>query len=195
MQRQNGDWDCPKCKTMIFKSKRYCFKCNVDKSGNTGSTGKIGDWNCPRCNNYQFARNTLCRKCGCPKGAIIQDKDKKFDNKTKPTTTTKPTQITYQPRVGDWTCPSCNDTQYSFRTNCRRCTTLKPSLEKTKDITINDDDCCSICLDAKKNMLLLHASEKEGHLCCCETCANELIADNQPCPMCRQPVKQAIKVY
>merc|ERR1719491_2019605 len=30
-------------------------------------------------------------------------------------------------RPGDWRCPQCNDNQYAFRTECRKCNTAKPS--------------------------------------------------------------------
>ena len=72
------DWNCPKCNMKVFASKKFCFKCRVDKEGNIVSTlegisgfeMKTGDWNCPACGDYQFARNKACRKCRTPKSLL-----------------------------------------------------------------------------------------------------------------------------
>lgn len=180
-----GDWTCPKCKELIFASKPVCFKCKVNKDGIAQSIVRMADWNCPNCGDYQFARNKKCRKCS----------------------TIKPSHSDHRPRTalrkGDWLCPNCQDVQFSRNTHCRKCKTPNPiltvspvqTIQHTEQVKEDDEKLCTICLDADKNMLLLHVSGTEGHLCCCETCANELVGQNAPCPICRQAVTQAIKVF
>jgi hypothetical protein len=189
--RHLGDWDCPKCKELIFASKSMCFKCKVDKYGNSKNLTKIGDWNCPKCHDYQFARNSNCRKCGTSKPSSSN-----IDSANSNSVNTPSVSV----RTGDWLCPGCQDLQFARNTHCRKCKMLNPKLavktvQQTEQAKEDDEKLCSICLDANKNMLLLHVTETEGHLCCCEPCANELIADGAPCPICRQNIKQAIKVF
>eukprot|EP00933_Yihiella_yeosuensis_P069290 TRINITY_DN7566_c1_g2_i1.p1 TRINITY_DN7566_c1_g2~~TRINITY_DN7566_c1_g2_i1.p1 ORF type:complete len:188 (-),score=42.42 TRINITY_DN7566_c1_g2_i1:451-1014(-) len=40
-ERRAGDWDCPKCGTMVFGSKDTCFKCGYDRRDEGG--GGRGD--------------------------------------------------------------------------------------------------------------------------------------------------------
>ena len=49
------------------------------------------------------------------------------------------------------------------------------------------DDCCCVCMDAKKT----HAFQPCGHKCVCATCA----AQCQTCPMCRAPVIGSLKIF
>ena len=49
------------------------------------------------------------------------------------------------------------------------------------------DDCCCVCLDAKKT----HAFQPCGHKCVCATCA----ARCQTCPMCRAHVIGSLKIF
>lgn len=189
------DWNCPKCNYKIFGTKNTCYKCNVDRKGNTINAIKIGDWNCPKCGDYQFARNNNCRKCNTIKPGITTG-----INNYLPT---KPSIIT--PRDGDWKCPKCYVNVFASRDKCFKCQTPKPqntdnenkndNINTEKTINSNEDNLCSICLDQPNNMLLLHESGTEGHKCCCQNCANSLIGNNQSCPICRQKITQAIKVY
>lgn len=177
-----GDWFCPKCKGHIFASKKYCRICNIDKNGVAGnSTTRTDGWICPNtsCRDFQFNRNTHCRKCNTQKPLHLH-------------TTKKHTAL--QNKIGDWLCPSCAAHQFAKNTECYKCKSPKPnSSQSTNDD--NDDKLCNICLDNEKCMLLYHTNSEDGHLCCCQTCAHILVANNAPCPMCRNPVKQAIRVY
>lgn len=50
---------------------------------------------------------------------------------------------------------------------------------------------CVICADAAADSLLYRC----GHLCTCALCGRQLIATGQPCPMCRAPIQDVIRVY
>ena len=54
-----GDWNCPKCKTLVFGSKEACFQCGY---------AKRNDWACPTCQSLVFASKTVCFKCGTAGG-------------------------------------------------------------------------------------------------------------------------------
>lgn len=182
MSYKPGDWYCPQCRGLIFASKKMCLKCKVDRNGQKQNLKKIGDWICKACGDYQFARNSKCRKCNAPK------------------TGHSAPQINKKP--GDWNCPKCDDHNFAKNMACRKCYTPNPNMTytppKTTPVKSTDDEndkLCSICLDEPKVMLLLHQNGSEGHLCCCESCAEQLIDLNHDCPICRTPVTQAIKVF
>jgi hypothetical protein len=54
-----------------------------------------------------------------------------------------------------------------------------------------DKDSCCVCLDAPKQFVFGPC----GHVCVCETCANEVMQTAKECPMCRTPVVTAFKVF
>ena len=51
------------------------------------------------------------------------------------------------------------------------------------------DDACCVCLDARRT----HCFIPCGHLCVCLACATSLFGG--PCPVCRVPCEQAVKVF
>lgn len=54
----------------------------------------------------------------------------------------------------------------------------------------NDSDAgsmCVVCMDAPLEMVLIPCR----HMCVCEDCSKQLIS----CPMCRQTVEDALKVF
>jgi hypothetical protein len=40
-------------------------------------------------------------------------------------TSLTPTQLTYQPRTGDWSCTKCQNINFAWRIQCKRCGYLK----------------------------------------------------------------------
>ncbi|XP_032688755.1 E3 ubiquitin-protein ligase LRSAM1-like isoform X2 [Odontomachus brunneus] len=46
---------------------------------------------------------------------------------------------------------------------------------------------CVICLDSQCEVIFLPC----GHLCCCSTCADKILAE---CPMCRSPIERKVRV-
>ncbi|GMI40017.1 hypothetical protein TrCOL_g2027 [Triparma columacea] len=52
----------------------------------------------------------------------------------------------------------------------------------------DDSDTCVICLDNKRNTVLLPCK----HLCVCKACAGPTLKE---CPMCRQEIHDSMRVY
>ena len=52
-----------------------------------------------------------------------------------------------------------------------------------------DANMCVICMDAPKTFAMMPC----GHVCCCETCALQMIGDS--CPLCRTNVTQVLKTW
>ena len=56
---------------------------------------------------------------------------------------------------------------------------------------VENIDQCVVCMEATRS----HALVPCGHYVFCATCAAESMARQQPCPCCRQPAEQAIRIY
>ena len=75
------------------------------------------DWECSKCNNSNFAFRTECNRCGESKGTGGErrnDRRPKFE---------KHRDKNDNDRHGknDWECSKCNNSNFSFRTECNRC--------------------------------------------------------------------------
>ena len=192
----------------VFGSKKSCFKCKVDREGNLYHDNN--DWTCPKCYDIQFAKNKQCRKCHfvriftnsnncnweCPKCKInIQEKH----NVCFKCGVDKNGNTVIIQKPGDWNCPKCKIILFASRDKCFKCGTPKLETENNhpsgKSESVGNGNECSICLELPSNMLLLHEGKSEGHKCCCSDCALILISSGSNCPICRQKVTQAIRVY
>ena len=81
------------------------------------------DWVCPKCNNSNFAFRQECNRCGEPRGSSRgggndrrqrdgrRGRDNRRDNRSNH----------QQHGDNDWDCPKCNNSNFSFRTECNRC--------------------------------------------------------------------------
>ena len=58
----DDDWNCPRCKVLIFGSKNECSKCKTPWRARN-------DWVCPKCDGLIFASKAQCRKCKINKPA------------------------------------------------------------------------------------------------------------------------------
>jgi hypothetical protein len=78
-----------------------------------------------------------------------------------------------------------------LRAALKRVTKSKSEMEKKKsnnnNNTNNDNNCC-ICLENKKNILLMPCK----HLCLCKDCVKHI---DDCCPVCRSHVTNSITVY
>jgi hypothetical protein len=54
-----------------------------------------------------------------------------------------------------------------------------------------DNQICAVCLDKPKDTVFYRC----GHLACCHNCALSLKRMRQPCPICRSPIQDCIKLY
>lgn len=57
--------------------------------------------------------------------------------------------------------------------------------------------CCIICMDADASAVLVHGKKgmREGHMCVCAACAEEVYKRNIACPICRAKVTDWVKVF
>ena len=101
------------------------FQSNDRGPGNRGG----GDWDCPKCNNSNFAFRTECNRCGEPRGdAPSRPRDDRRGFGRDRGNDRGRDRFRSQGRGrddrrggGDWDCPKCNNSNFSFRTECNRC--------------------------------------------------------------------------
>lgn len=109
------------------------FKKFGDKGGNNSFGEKKqfevreGDWTCAGCNNSNFAWRTECKRCnagkdgaeGAPAGGRKSfGGNNSFGEKKQ-----------FEVREGDWTCAGCNNSNFAWRTECKRCNAGKDGAE------------------------------------------------------------------
>lgn len=68
--------------------------------------------------------------------------------------------------------------------------TSSPSALPSKVAKIEEPSCV-LCKNASASCLLYRC----GHLCCCETCGLRLQQESSPCPICKAPVVDVVKVH
>ncbi|KAH9559502.1 hypothetical protein CY35_06G062900 [Sphagnum magellanicum] len=99
-----------------------------------------GDWLCPKCGNTNFAFRSTCnmRKCGAAKPTEVSR-----HGNGPPARLLSVTQG--PPPDGSWTCESCGNVNYPFRTKCNRrnCgadkpTESKPSVNSSAQVLASD---------------------------------------------------------
>ena len=55
-----------------------------------------------------------------------------------------------------------------------------------------EETMCVLCLDAPKDHIIVPC----GHQCVCEACADQLTKTRTPtCPVCREPIRETMKVF
>ena len=101
------------------------------------------DWDCPQCNNSNFARRTECNRCQAPRpqGGDRREGFQRRDDRRGGFQRRDDRRDGFQrrddrrdgrPRGGnnnanDWTCPACNNSNFSFRNACNRCDAPRPA--------------------------------------------------------------------
>ena len=50
---------------------------------------------------------------------------------------------------------------------------------------------CCVCLESRKSHIFIPC----GHFCACQRCADEIMAADKLCPMCRHPADKHVRVY
>lgn len=171
--RINRDWTCKRCNQTIFAKKNICYKCNLDRAGNT-TVRRTGDWICTGCNKLIFSSKDKCFKCNVDRNG---------------NTTLK------RGREGDWTCKGCNHLIFASKDKCTKCNIDRDGNMIDMSDNINDEKLCIICTSQPKNAIIVHKDSDDGHQVCCYGCANKIFLTTNNCPVCRQEIQQIIKVY
>ncbi|KAH8956730.1 hypothetical protein BDL97_07G057800 [Sphagnum fallax] len=118
-----------------------------------------GDWLCPKCGNTNFAFRGTCnmRKCGASKPTEVV----RYGNGPPP----RPLPVSQGPPPdGSWTCESCGNVNYPFRTKCNRrnCGADKPTETKPSNgsnaTALASDQVCGI-FDCKLLQVKVQISE------------------------------------
>jgi len=167
MNRKPGDWNCPKCDFVIFASKPKCLKCNVYKN----------DWKCANCNTFTKQSSANCFRCnaakpGAPADGIQQQPVAAIGNQTQQVTAPKA-------RRGG-----------GGRKNKKQHHAAEPELPPQPQLEKEDE--CSVCLDAKKDTVIIPC----GHLCVCNPCATVLAVTNSyKCPICRGEIEGVCRAF
>lgn len=65
--------------------------------------------------------------------------------------------------------------------------TVVPSAPPLESIEVHEESPCVICMEAKRDVIFLVC----GHVCCCSNCSTGL----KDCPMCRQTIVKAVKMF
>ncbi|MBR68136.1 MAG: hypothetical protein CMA86_01320 [Euryarchaeota archaeon] len=113
------------------------------------------DWTCPKCNNSNFAFREACNRCEAPRpsGGRQQRSNDRYDNDRRGGRDNRSSGRFGNDRRGgrnnrsggrydndrrggrqqrdtfntnDWTCPKCNNSNFSFRQACNRCDAPRP---------------------------------------------------------------------
>jgi len=142
-----GDWKCS-CGWSNFKKRTLCKNCGKDKPTNIEL--HPGDKNCTICNDINFASRTTCRKCG----HILSSDNARYNffngvadlfNPSSSTTTSTTSSTSNSSNLinqneqkiihpsGEWICTndSCKEHNFASRMSCRKCHTVKTSVEVT----------------------------------------------------------------
>ena len=68
---------------------------------------------------------------------------------------------------------------------------LSSELAIAKSHLSRDDALCTICMEETVSVVLVPC----GHLCLCESCCGRHITSSQQCPICRENISMATRVY
>ena len=90
-----------------------------------GGDSQKEDWVCASCNNINFSWRTECNSCGKSKQGNVKEYKSSFrDNNRSDNRRDRSRQENHG--RNDWECPSCNNINFSFRTECNQCGKPKP---------------------------------------------------------------------
>ena len=85
-----------------------------------GGDSQKEDWVCASCNNVNFSWRTECNSCGITKQGNVKEYKSSFrDNNRSDNRRDRSRQENHG--RNDWECPSCNNINFSFRTECNQC--------------------------------------------------------------------------
>jgi hypothetical protein len=72
--------------------------------------------------------------------------------------------------------------------------TVAPDLDRRRLKRLDSFDFeCTICMDAPRDVLLVHSCENTGHQAACLKCAQQIMQDDRQCPICCQALAFAVR--
>ncbi|MBT7937760.1 MAG: hypothetical protein HN696_01200 [Euryarchaeota archaeon] len=80
-----------------------------------------GDWFCRKCSNSNFSFRTECNRCNAPKPGGRDDGRGERRGGRDERRGGRDDRGRHDRSGGDWDCPKCNNSNFSFRTECNRC--------------------------------------------------------------------------
>ncbi|HIF15727.1 MAG TPA: hypothetical protein EYQ85_00520 [Candidatus Poseidoniales archaeon] len=125
IQSRNKSWDDRKRDSRGGRDDR---RSRDDRGGRDDRRGRddrggrddrsSGDWFCRKCSNSNFSFRTECNRCNAPKpGGRDGGRDERRGGRDD--------RGRQDRSGGDWDCPKCNNSNFSFRTECNRCNAPK----------------------------------------------------------------------
>ncbi|GAB4817432.1 hypothetical protein N2152v2_004478 [Parachlorella kessleri] len=124
-----GDWSCSSCGNLNFMRRTECNKCGQPKTEDATVVGpqlgvvagmpshaQPGDWICPSCSNTNFSWRGECNKCG-----VARPEDAATVPPPAHLSSMPGVQLDSHARPGDWVCPACSNTNFSWRDKCHKC--------------------------------------------------------------------------
>ncbi|MGB2346405.1 MAG: zinc finger protein, partial [Candidatus Poseidoniaceae archaeon] len=85
-----------------------------------GNDSQKSDWICASCENVNFAWRTECNSCGKGKDGNVKGYKSSFRDNDRSNDRRDRSRQENHGR-NDWECPSCNNINFSFRTECNQC--------------------------------------------------------------------------
>lgn len=135
-------WTCQSCHSINEAHMLSCIVCTTDRPSFPPPQNEItagfsplhyqrnshpNDWICPSCSFINFQSRLVCKSCNAPKSEdarVVGDAGAVDGSSALPSSH-------YIQKREDWHC-SCGFLNFSFRSSCKSCNSVKPSAEVEK---------------------------------------------------------------
>ena len=172
--RKAGDWDCPRCSSVVAAGTNSCDQCgyekNVVKAGAKDSAG--ANWDCKACGASVYPNKANCFRCGQARGSegVKRSRDA-LEEEAKP--------------EGNWDCTACGASVFPNKPACYRCGTARPSKDGNWDCYA----CGASVFATKLICYRCHAPRKIGPAgnWDCTSCGASVFPNKSNCFRCGQP--------
>jgi RNA-binding protein FUS len=126
--RSATDWECPDCGEVNFARRDTCRACSAEKPEGVGGGERGESESYGGRRDYGDGERGDRRSYGDSRGRRDYgdrgDRREYAPRERREYQQREPRE--YVAKEGDWTCPSCGDVNYAFRTECRKCQASKP---------------------------------------------------------------------
>jgi len=97
--------------------------------GGAPKPGFDGNWACPQCHNVNYAVREECNRCTYPKPG---EEDELGHAATALASASSAHGAPVAGVDGNWSCPTCKNVNFAYRTACNRCQTSKQQVQQQK---------------------------------------------------------------